>query len=1019
MSIIYWDVETFSRCKLKDCGAHVYAADPSTGVHFMCFAVDDGEVQTWRPGDPVPAVFADPASHMFVSDNWTFENLILAHVLIPRYGFISIPLGQQDCAQRKALASAFPAELGLRCEALELPYRKDLAARRAMLRLARMHEYKDPAARERDLELLWQRCKTDVESTRAAYNHPRLRPLPSEERQQLLLDAAINARGICANVPFLTAALTLATTERNVVNGRFAKLTAGTITSVDQIEKIKDAVNAQGHKLKTLGKRSVAAALAHQPEALARELLELRQRGAHASGRMAKRLLAHTAPDDHRIRGALRFHGSATGRWSSPGAQLHNLSRNDAEHPATLVNAVLAGDRAALARFGDPIKVATQLSRAALCAGSGNELICADLGAIESRIPAWFANEVWKLAAFRKYDATGDETLHPYRQIAAQILNKGVLAIVKAERQMGKCAELACGFGGALGAWRKIAGDEDTRSDAEVQAMVRNWRMAHPRIVDFWYRLMRAARLSIESGKSIRVMPAPRPSIVTAFDGTDLTITLPSGRMINYPGARLAANEKFTSAGLDIEFMDNALKHWAPVRAWHGTIVENVVQGTARDLLAAAIIRAEARWPGALVFHCQDEIVFEAPIGAIPAQDVLACLLEAPPWAAGLPLGGKVHVGPLYLEAPEAAAPPETVNLPPATSPETVNLPPETVEATVNPPLEDADQDTPQDDIALTCLAEMRAAESAAPAVSSIAESPPWEGTAQVIEFPSAAAGKIDGFDGFAAYTDAVVGYERGKIRCPFHTEKTPSCQLYDDGHYHCFGCKAHGWIAEDMGELPAEVLARAASAEDDTDTLKRGLELWAESKPIVGTLAERYLTETRKLDPALLPGDINEVLRFRPRCPFGANGARHPCLIALFRDVETNEPAGIHRIGLTAAAAKIKRLTLGRWAGVRAIKLWPAATHKLSIGEGIETVLGAIKAGAITPPAWALGPKTDIANFPVLSGVKAITVLVDRGDPAALDGAMECIKRYVEAGRGARWLRTVRVKDFNDLVMS
>ena len=31
----------------------------------------------------------------------------------------------------------------------------------------------------------------------------------------------------------------------------------------------------------------------------------------------------------------------------------------------------------------------------------------------------------------------------------------------------------------------------------------------------------------------------------------------------------------------------------------------------------------------------------------------------------------------------------------------------------------------------------------------------------------------------------------------------------------------------------------------------------------------------------------------------------------------------------------------------------------------------------------------------------------------------MECIKRYVEAGRGARWLRTVRVKDFNDLVMS
>ena len=117
--------------------------------------------------------------------------------------------------------------------------------------------------------------------------------------------------------------------------------------------------------------------------------------------------------------------------------------------------------------------------------------------------------------------------------------------------------------------------------------------------------------------------------------------------------------------------------------------------------------------------------------------------------------------------------------------------------------------------------------------------------------------------------------------------------------------------------------------------------------------------------------------------------------------------------------AAKIKRLTLGRWPGIRAIKLWPAATHKLSIGEGIETVLGALQTGAITSPAWALGPKADIANFPVLPGVKAITVLVDRGDPAALDGAEACATRYVETGCGARWLRTVRVKDFNDLVLS
>ena len=296
MSIVYWDVETFSRCKLKDCGAHVYAADPNTGVFFVCFAIDDSEVQTWRPDDPVPAVFAAPTSHTFVSDNWTFERLILKHKLVLQHGFAPLTLEQQDCAQRKALASAFPPELGLRAEALGLPYRKDLTARRAMLRLARMHEYKDPATRERDLELLWQRCRSDVAMTRAAYNHPRLRPLPSEEREQLLLDAAINDRGIGANVPFLTAVMTLAGAELDAANLRIAELTGGTVTSVNQPIKLRKAINAQGHNLKTLGKRAVAAALAHKPEALARELLELRQRGAHASGRMAKRLLAHAAP---------------------------------------------------------------------------------------------------------------------------------------------------------------------------------------------------------------------------------------------------------------------------------------------------------------------------------------------------------------------------------------------------------------------------------------------------------------------------------------------------------------------------------------------------------------------------------------------------------------------------------------------------------------------------------------------------------------------------------------------------
>src|SRR5215831_19203488 len=91
---VYWDIETFSPRNLKDSVAHIYAADPGTDVFFICYAVGDVVVQTWRPGEPVPGVFADPAGHMFVSDNWTFERRILEHVLIPRYGFAPIPIDQ-------------------------------------------------------------------------------------------------------------------------------------------------------------------------------------------------------------------------------------------------------------------------------------------------------------------------------------------------------------------------------------------------------------------------------------------------------------------------------------------------------------------------------------------------------------------------------------------------------------------------------------------------------------------------------------------------------------------------------------------------------------------------------------------------------------------------------------------------------------------------------------------------------------------------------------------------------------
>jgi hypothetical protein len=249
MAQVYWDIESFSKVNLKASGAHIYAADPSTGIHFFCYAVDnDDDVRVWRPGDPVPGPFAEPHLHGFISDNWTFEREMHRRILVARYNFPPIPIEHQDCAQRLALASSYPAELGLRCTALGLPYKKDPEARKAMLRLAKptAKKPKDPDQRARDLVLLEQRCTTDVEATRACYRSQLLRPMPDEERAQLLLDAEINDRGISANVPFLTAMRDLAVTERNAVNTRLSELTECAITSVDQVARIRQAIAARG-----------------------------------------------------------------------------------------------------------------------------------------------------------------------------------------------------------------------------------------------------------------------------------------------------------------------------------------------------------------------------------------------------------------------------------------------------------------------------------------------------------------------------------------------------------------------------------------------------------------------------------------------------------------------------------------------------------------------------------------------------------------------------------------------------
>jgi hypothetical protein len=213
--------------------------------------------------------------------------------------------------------------------------------------------------------------------------------------------------------------------------------------------------------------------------------------------------------------------------------------------------------------------------------------------------------------------------------------------------------------------------------------------------------------------------------------------------------------------------MDNARGQWKAYRGWLGTFVENVVQGTARDLLAAAIDRFETRGIP-VVFHCHDEVTVEVPIGALADTDFLKILLELPAWATGLPLGGKVHSGPHYLEAPEHPAEPLVEPDPEARE----------VERAIDVYVEDTRQDVgPIDNPALV------EREDDQDYVATLA-------------------------DDIAPLTE-LVGLPLtpdNKVACPFHDDVEPSCTIYPD-HFHCLSgeTKVMTWD----GNIPIRDLTR------------------------------------------------------------------------------------------------------------------------------------------------------------------------------------------------------------------
>ena len=293
---------------------------------------------------------------------------------------------------------------------------------------------------------------------------------------------------------------------------------------------------------------------------------------------------------------------------------------------------------------GSPLDALSECMRGFLIAKPGYRFIAADWSAIESRKLNWLAGEEKILDIYRTHGKI-------YEYNASGIYSIPISEVDDQKRQIGKVAELALGFCGGVGAFQTMAVNYGVHvPDAQAEIIKRGWRENHPNVVRFWERVETAAMSAVrDPGKKFKVGP-----ITYMKQGSFLFCRLPSGRVISYPypkiewiQVKLKGKEPFDIECITSMSVDSVSRKWSRQKTWKGTLVENIVQGSSRCLLASAIQRLELKGY-AVVIHNHDEIVCEVrdDFGSVKEMEAVMC--EELPWTKGLPLQAKGWSGKRY-----------------------------------------------------------------------------------------------------------------------------------------------------------------------------------------------------------------------------------------------------------------------------------------------------------------------------------------------------------------------------------
>jgi DNA polymerase len=634
--MIWIDFETRSRCDLKAHGVYNYAMDNSTYPLCMSYARDDDDVKTTVDWDEMRMILDD--TQQIRAHNAAFERLIINHVI-----GIKLPIEQFYCTAAQARANCAPGSLEDVGRFYGASMKKDHKGA-ALIRKLSIPQ-KDGTFKESPylLDQMIAYCEQDVRAMRAISKM--MRELTDEELADYHLNERINDRGVVVDMLTCGAAETYNREEMFAIQSRISHLTNGAVPaarSVRMRDWLLDNVGPEAYDIimrdgkATIDKRTREMLLDLGPDYLEPDIIEaieLIDSGWSSSVAKFTRLY-NLACHDHRVRGAFVFAGgSATGRASSYGAQVHNFPRECVKDPNAVAQAMMFG-KDLTPRFGRRVNdVLRGMLRPSLCAENGKSLIAADWSAIEGRVNPWLSNKGrHKLFLFVK----GRDV---YKANAAATFKVTYDEVTKDQRQIGKVQELACGFGGGLGAFASMSKIYGLKiSASRAKQFVWHWRAANQWAVSFWHNL----EVAYTSAMRVQGKVFDAGKISYLFDGLHLWYSLPSGRVLCYPFARFEENGDITYAKASWKPAADA-EEWPRGKLWHGLACENVTQATAHDLLRDALRRCE-RENLNVVLHVHDEIVLES---ARPEEDKIKLhniMTTAPAWAEGLPLDAEVKI---------------------------------------------------------------------------------------------------------------------------------------------------------------------------------------------------------------------------------------------------------------------------------------------------------------------------------------------------------------------------------------